>query len=242
MLTPVEETISTVREGVEPTVMPIPGQDAPPSPALIQELAGPVTTPVREAAKPIATPAPVVEPTRIAAEAMPAQEPVASAFEGESVRQQDLSSLPSATKAESLQRTVLPVDVAKVASPDRGFVSAELETSRGATDQILISRHAEPPVAGPSPVKVSGLAVALGAALSGFEGDTNVLGQTPQQSPYTAVPPAGSLSGGSGSGGYAGIGLLVSFFVLMWAGKLLLACPEYLRPNSALLSAIEQPG
>lgn len=224
VLKPVEETVGPVRDMVEPTVMPTPGQNASPSPALIQEPAGPVTTPARESAKRVAIPAAVVEPTRVAAGAMPAREPEALAFEGESVRQQALSALPSATEVESVQRTVLPVDVtvAEIASPDRGFVSVESETSQGRTDQILISRHAEPLVAGPSPVKVSGLAAALGAALSGSEGGTNVSGQSPQQLPSPALPPAGSLSGGSGSGGYAGAGALVSFFVLLWAGKLLL--------------------
>jgi hypothetical protein len=137
------------------------------------------------------------------------------------------------------QLSVSPVagTVSEVALPDRGVPLTDFVTFGSFTDPILASRQAEP-----LPVKVSSLAVDFGAAITVSDAGTNVSGQAPQQSPYTAVPPAGSLSGGSGSGGYAGVGILISFFVLLWAGKLLLARPEYLRPNSVLLSAIEQPG
>jgi hypothetical protein len=245
VLSPVEETIRPIREVVEPAVVPIPPQDASPPLAPVQEPAELVTTPARESTESLVPPELVDAPVRAAGETVPARKPDTSAFEGGTVREQELPALLPTTEAPASKPLVATgaVAVPEVATADRGLVSANSGTLRNPTGQvlaqILTSRHAEP-----TPVKVSGLGVAFGAALADSEVDTNVSGRTQQfpYSPSTALPPAGSLSGGSGSGGYTGVGVLVSLFVLFGAGKLLRARPEHLRPNSAFLPAIERPG
>jgi hypothetical protein len=84
--------------------------------------------------------------------------------------------------------------------------------------------------------------VLLSLNLAGMKG---VQDQMPQAFPDGAMPAAGSLSGGSSlsssSGGFEA-GILGLLAVLLLGGKFLWTARDFLKPNAALLLAIEQPG
>jgi hypothetical protein len=73
----------------------------------------------------------------------------------------------------------------------------------------------------------------------------NVQDQMPQAFPDGAMPAAGSLSGGSSSSSSSGgleAGILGLLAALLLGGKFLWTARDFLKPNAALLLAIEQPG
>jgi hypothetical protein len=249
VVTPIQDTVASIGETARPVLAPA-SEALEPVVAPIQDTAAPVVEPVSEFAGPPVldglldgVTSPVVEPLAPPLEpgvsAPAAVAPMAGAAEPalESVPAEGdvplLGSTPALTTETSTAASISTLDPAAVpAAQEEGI----LQSSASGATANLSSSYLEQQL---------GLSLFGGLAslnfLTGIEG---VQSQMPQPSPAGAVPAAG-FSGGSSlssSGGGLETGILSLLAILLLGGKLLCSARDSLKPNAALLLAIERPG